>query len=83
MRDVRDAIRAFILANYLRGESPENLGDDTRLISSGILDSLAALELATFLEREFGVELSAVETMAESFDRIQDIAAIVERKSAA
>ena len=83
MDDVKDAIRTFILTNYLPGESPANLRDDTRLVSSGILDSLAALGLASFVQEQFGVELSATETMVEFFDRIEDVANLVARKRAA
>jgi acyl carrier protein len=81
MNDVKDAIRQFILATYLPGESPSNLEDRTPLQTSGILDSLAALELATFVERRFGVELDVYDTVVERFNCIDDIAAAVARKT--
>ena len=80
MEDVKDTIRRFILDNYLPGESPAHLQDDTRLQSSGILDSLAVLELVSFVQKEFGIEISASETGVETFDRIRDIARLVNRK---
>ena len=80
MEDVKHTIRQFILDNYLPGESPAHLKDDTRLQSSGILDSLAVLELVSFVQKEFGIEISASETGAETFDRIRDIARLVGRK---
>jgi acyl carrier protein len=82
MTDVKNAIRQFILTKYLPGESPDNLRDDTPLRTSGILDSLATLGVVSFVEKEFGIELEAHETGTESFDRIEDIAALVERKRA-
>jgi len=81
MTDVKETIRQFILTTYLPGESPSNLRDDTPLQTSGILDSLAALELATFVERQFGVELDVYDTSVERFDRIEDIAAAIARKT--
>ena len=80
MTDVRDTIRQFILATHLQGESPSNLRDDTPLWSGGILDSIGTLGLINFLEKEFDIQLEAHETGAANFDRIQDIAALVERK---
>ena len=80
MDQVKDAIRRFIVSHYLPGESPENLRDDTPLISSGILDSLAALNLVSFIEQTYGVELDVYDTSIERFDRIQDIADSIERK---
>ena len=80
MNDVKETIREFILATCLPGESRENLRDDTPLLTSGILDSLAALSLVSFLEKQFGVELDVYETSAERFNRILDIAEAVVRK---
>lgn len=81
--DIRNAIRQFILSTYLQGESPENLKDDTPLRTSGILDSMSTLGLVTFVEDTFGVTLEAHETGIEHFDRIEDIAALVQRKQQA
>ena len=80
MNDVKDAIREYILANYLPGESAANLRDDTPLLTSGILDSLAAMGVASFVHQHFGVELDVYDTTAERFNRIKDIAAAVVRK---
>jgi len=79
---IKEKIRHYILKNYLKGETPENLRDDTRLQSSGVLDSLAVLGLITFVEKEYSIELSASETGVVGFDCINDIAALIERKRA-
>ena len=82
MTDVKDRIRSFVLANYLPGESPENLTDTTPLQSSGILDSLAVLGLASFIKDEFGVELGVHDTTMERFDRIEEIARTIATRRA-
>jgi len=73
-------IRRFILCTHLPGESPDTLSDDTPLQSSGILDSLAAVGLITFLEKEFQVELDVYDTAIERVDTIRDTASTVVRK---
>lgn len=83
MRDVKDAIRQFILKKYLPGESADNLRDETALRTTGILDSLATIGVVNFIEKEFGVEIEAHETDVDTFDTIHDMAALVERKRAA
>ena len=80
MIEVKDTIRRFILTTYLPGESATNLRDDTPLLTSGILDSLAAMGLIAYLEGEYRIELDVYDTAVERFDRIEDIAATVERK---
>jgi acyl carrier protein len=82
MNDIEHTIREFILNKYLPGESPENLGEDTPLRTSGILDSLATLGLISFLEERFKIEVEAHETDVDNFDSLRDIVAFVERKMA-
>ena len=82
MTQIADTIRDFILTKYLPGESAANLHNDTPLRSSGILDSLATIGLISFLEQEYQIEVEAHETDVDNFDRIEDIAAFVERKQA-
>lgn len=82
MTPIADAVRQFILREYLPGESPSLLHDDTPLRSTGILDSLATLGLISFLQREYEIRVLAYETDVDNFDRIEDIVAFVERKRA-
>jgi acyl carrier protein len=83
MDPIKGTIRDYILKEYLPGESPANLHDDTPLRTSGILDSMATLSLVSFLEDTFAITIDAHETGIEDFDRIEDIAALVSRKKSA
>jgi acyl carrier protein len=80
MDAIKNNIRSFILSEYLPGESPANLKDDTPLRTSGVLDSVATLALVSFLEEQYHIEIEAHETGIESFDRLADIASMVQRK---
>jgi acyl carrier protein len=80
MNEIQDTIRQFILTKYLPTERPENLRNDTPLQSSGLLDSLAAIDLANFVEEHFDVKLDIRDTGVERFDRIEDIAGLIKRK---
>jgi acyl carrier protein len=80
MDNIKETIRSFILNEYLPGESPSNLKDDTPLRTSGILDSIATLNLVGFLEQTYSITIDAHETGVADFDRIDDIAALVSRK---
>lgn len=83
MDDVKEQLRAYILGEFLPGESPSNLLDDTIIRSSGIVDSMGMLSLIMFVEERFGIEVEAEEAGLENFDKIETIAALVERKRAA
>jgi acyl carrier protein len=80
MGELKDEIRQFILANFLIGEDPANLKDDTPLRSSGVLDSVATLRLVTFVEEQFGIRVEAHEASVENFDSIGSIVAFIESK---
>ena len=74
---IKDAVKAFILEEFLPGESPDALDDSTLLITHGVLDSIATVRLVAFLEEQYGIELEAHELSAEYLNTLPDIARIV------
>lgn len=80
MDEVKTAVHAFIMSEFLIGESPDTLTDSTKLISSGIVDSLATLRLVAFLEETFGIKVEAHEMGPENLDTLITIEAFVSSK---
>ena len=83
MEDIKRQVKEFILTTFLKGEDPAALTDTTPLISGGILDSLATLDLVSFLEQKFGIQLEAHEVQADKLDTLVAIEALVRAKAAA
>jgi acyl carrier protein len=83
MEDITRTVKDYILATFLPGEDPEALTPSTPLITSGILDSLATLELVSFLEERYGIELQAHETDPSRLGTLADIGTLVQSKLAA
>jgi len=81
--DTVATVKSFILDRFLPGEDPANLTSSTPLITGGILDSLATLELVSFLESTYGFQLEAHEVDADRLDTLDRIAALVAAKRAA
>ena len=77
---VSEAIKGYILEEFLPGENPSALTETTPLITGGILDSLATLRLVAFLEQQFGIQLQAHETMVDYLDTLASITALVRSK---
>ena len=48
--EVKNAVKEFILGEFLPGVEADELTDSTPLITSGILDSLATMKLVTFIQ---------------------------------
>ena len=82
MDSIRETVRTFVLDNFLPGEDPRNLTDETELKESGILDSLSTLKLVTFLEERFGVEFEANDLEAGNLSSLANIERLVESKRA-
>ena len=80
MQELKQAIKGYILEQFLPGENPAELTDSTPLITGGILDSLATIKLVVFLEERFQIKIEAHETMADYLDTVADIAQLVSSK---
>jgi acyl carrier protein len=80
MKDIKAALRGFILENLLPGEDPANLTDDTELKESGILDSLSTLKLVTYLEELYKVEFEANDLDPGNLSSIATIERLVKSK---
>ncbi len=81
MADVAQAVKSYVLEEFLPGENPDELKDDTPLISGGILDSVATLKLVAFLEEKFKITVEANEVDVENLNTIRDICRLVQSKS--
>lgn len=79
---IKDALRDYILENFLHGEPPESLTSEVKLISDGVLDSLASLKLVAFIEERFGARIEAHEVDAEHLDNIDSIVDMIETRTA-
>jgi len=78
MSDITATVKDFIINEFLPGENPDNLANDTPLMDGGILDSIATLKLVTFLEEQYKIELAPHELGADhlgSLDSIQELVA--------
>jgi acyl carrier protein len=77
--NLKEEIRRYILSEFLPGELPSNLQDDTPLQTSGVLDSVATLQLASFIQKHYGIKLEAHEA-GEEFDSIDSIVSVIRSK---
>jgi acyl carrier protein len=83
MDNIRQTVKHFILDNFLPGEDPANLTDETELKESGILDSLSTLKLVTFLEEQFQVEFEADDLDPGNLSSLASIEQLVKSKQEA
>ncbi len=71
--NVKQIIKVFVLTDLLKNKNVDVLGDDSPLISGGLIDSISTMQLVAFLEKTFQVEYEAHEVDRDNFDSINII----------
>lgn len=69
----------MFLSKYLRNH---DLSDDSDIFGLGFVNSLFAMQLVMFVEREFGVTIDNEDLDIENFRTVDAIVKLVEKKTA-
>jgi acyl carrier protein len=80
--DERQQIRQFVLSNFYVAD-PAALVDSASLLEAGIVDSTGVLEIITFLETTFGIEVADAEMLPDNLDSVERLVAYLKRKRSA
>lgn len=67
----RESIIEFLDAEF--GVDSKDVSDDTELLSSGLVDSLAIMDLVTFVSHEAGVKVRSADITLDNFNTIPGI----------
>jgi acyl carrier protein len=59
-----------------------SIGVDEALISSGLIDSFSLVDLALYVEDSFGVRIDDTELNADTFDSLNQLAALIAQRQA-
>ena len=71
--DIKKMIIDYVKKEYLDEDSDQQITEDTKLISSGIVDSFSMVSLKMFLEKKFHVKIPDEKATPEAFDSVNDI----------
>jgi acyl carrier protein len=80
---IESQVRRFIEENFLFAEDSASLKDSDSLIEAGLINSTGILELLSFLESEFRLQIQDAEVIPENLDSIVAITSFVAAKQAA
>lgn len=80
MDNIRQIVTEFVLDNFALATDFDALSAETDLQEQGILDSLAALRLMSFLEDRFHVKVAIEDLEAGSLFSIAGIERLVESR---
>lgn len=73
-------ILAIYIATEILKQPRRKLSPTEALISSGLVDSFHLVDLALHIEDTFGVHLDDTELTADTFDTLEQLAALVDQR---
>jgi acyl carrier protein len=79
MDDVEQVVIEYLRSRPLAGSKAGVLNGETRLMESGILDSLELMSLVTHVEQQYGFTLPEEEFVPENFETPRQVAQMVKR----
>jgi len=82
MENFKEQLRSYLLEELSLPLQPEELQDDTMLVSDRIMDSISSLMLVEYLEKNYDISFEPHEVTAENLDSINIIESFVNQKKA-
>jgi acyl carrier protein len=79
MDEIIQKIAAYIATEILK-QPKRMIAADEKLISSGLVDSFSLVDLGLFVEDTFGVRIEDTELNAETFDSLEQLAALIQSR---
>ena len=74
--EIISTIAKFIAEKILK-QPNKVISADEAIISSGLIDSFSLMDLALFIEDTFGVRIEDTELNADTFDNLNQLAALI------
>ena len=81
MGNIVDTLGQYVAAKVLK-QPKRVMRTDEPLISSGLIDSFSLVDLALYVEDQFGVHLDDSELNAATFDTLDQLAGLVQQRQA-
>jgi acyl carrier protein len=76
--DIKKLLIDYIKKEYLDEDSDHVVTEDTKLITSGIVDSFSMVSLKMFLEKKFQLKIPDDKATPEAFDSVNNIISLLE-----
>jgi acyl carrier protein len=77
--EIEARIREYIVKNLLFVDGPYPYQDTDSFLATGTVDSFGVVELATFVEQEFGIKGSMADMIPANFDSVTKLSAYIRR----
>jgi len=80
---IREQVRAYINGKLLSGDGPPvHIEDSSSMIKSGLINSMAIVELIAYLEETFRISVADRDINIDDFDSIDSICSLIAGRQA-
>jgi acyl carrier protein len=79
LSDLIVKLSTFLATDILK-QPNRAIAADEPLISSGLIDSFSLMDVALFVEDNFGVRIEDTELNADTFDNLNQLASLIESR---
>jgi len=79
MSELITKLSTFLATDILK-QPNRVIAPDEALISSGLIDSFSLMDVALFVEDNFGVRIEDTELNADTFDNLSQLASLIESR---
>ena len=79
MSELITKLSTFLATDILK-QPNRTISPDEALISSGLIDSFRLMDIALFVEDNFGVRIEDTELNADTFDTLTQLASLIESR---
>jgi acyl carrier protein len=76
---IMETLETYISSKILK-QPDKKITPEEALISSGLIDSFSLVDLALFVEESFNVHIDDTELNAQTFDNLDQLAALIESR---
>jgi len=76
---IEEKLKSYIASEFFKGDA-ERLTRDTQLLTTGILDSISALQMVDYIEETFGVQFEAHEVDQQNLNSIASLESFILEK---
>lgn len=77
---MHDKIREFIFENFLFNADDKALDNDASFLETSIIDSTGMLELVSWIQDTYGIEIDDSELVPENLDSVNRLAEFISKK---
>ena len=73
-------VREYVVENFLLGEEEDEFSNEQSFLESGLIDSTGILEMITFLEETYQIDIEDEEMIPDNLDSVERVVRFVASK---